>query len=130
MNAQVVFISLLPGKKQRIIDMTEIPYKEWLEALRSEDYNQTKGTLKGEIPNGGTGYCCLGVLAEIMGYEVEEEPFEDEGVLDMYKSEGPKKIYRNFSAILGDDFVQDLIKENDEGSTFEEIADIIEREKL
>ena len=36
--------------------------KKWLKALRSGDYCQTQGTLVDE-----TGYCCLGVLAEVCG---------------------------------------------------------------
>jgi len=110
--------------------MTEIPYKEWVKALRSGDYQQTKETLKGELPDGGTGHCCLGVLAEIMGYGAEEEPYIGDEESIMYQSAGPDKIYRDFNLILGVGFMEDLIDKNDKGFTFEEIADTIEREKL
>jgi hypothetical protein len=35
--------------------------KDWLTALRSGEYQQTKGTLKR-----GDSYCCLGVLCEVL----------------------------------------------------------------
>ncbi len=38
--------------------------RRWIEALESGEYEQTNGVLFD-----GTGYCCLGVLAKIQGYE-------------------------------------------------------------
>lgn len=40
---------------------------KWLEALESGNYKQTNGYLKNKH-----GYCCLGVLCEVMGLEIEE----------------------------------------------------------
>lgn len=40
---------------------------KWLEALRSGKFKQAKGTLREEPPQGGIGYCCLGVACEISG---------------------------------------------------------------
>lgn len=37
----------------------------WLEALRSGEYDQAKGTLKEDQEDGSVGYCCLGVLCEV-----------------------------------------------------------------
>ena len=37
----------------------------WLTALRSGEYQQGKGYLKLDYPNGSVGYCCLGVLTNI-----------------------------------------------------------------
>lgn len=39
----------------------------WLAALRSGEYSQVRGTLKNR-----DGYCCLGVLCEIAGNNLEE----------------------------------------------------------
>lgn len=109
--------------------MTEIPYKEWVEALRSGDYKQTKGTLKGELPGGEVGYCCLGVLAETMGYELEVESYVDDDNF-LYCGDGPKHIYEDFECHIGKSLVQELMTHNDEGMSFKEIADIIEKEKM
>ena len=110
--------------------MTKIPYKKWVEALRSGDYKQTKETLKGELPEGGVGYCCLGVLAEIMGYELEVEPYVGDEENILYDREGPKHIYEKFQCDIGGDLVEELITHNDEGMSFWRISDIIEREKI
>lgn len=37
----------------------------WLTALRSGEYEQAKGTLRGKVADEKEGYCCLGVLCEI-----------------------------------------------------------------
>ena len=110
--------------------MTKIPYKKWVEALRSGDYKQTKETLKGELPEGRVGYCCLGVLAEIMGYELEVEPYVGDGQGDLYEEEGPKHIYENFKDSIGACLVDELMTHNDYGMSFKEIADIIEKEEM
>lgn len=40
--------------------------QKWVEALRSGDYKQTGHVLRMEYhPEDGTGFCCLGVLADI-----------------------------------------------------------------
>ena len=39
--------------------------KQWLTALRSGDYKQTRGTLKS-----GEGYCCLGVLVNLLPEDI------------------------------------------------------------
>lgn len=37
----------------------------WLTALRSGEYEQSSGALKGVNEDGKVGYCCLGVLTDI-----------------------------------------------------------------
>lgn len=37
----------------------------WVKALRSGDYRQTTETLRSLDPQGGTGFCCLGVLCDV-----------------------------------------------------------------
>ena len=50
----------------------------WTKALRSGEYKQAKGCLKRHLPEGGVGYCCLGVLAEICGAKpITEEVLDD-----------------------------------------------------
>ena len=42
--------------------------KAWIEALRSGDYKQGHGRLKGDDL-----YCCLGVLVDVMGIDWESD---------------------------------------------------------
>ena len=109
--------------------MTEIPYQEWVDALRSGDYNQTKETLKGELPDGGVGYCCLGVLADIMGYEIEVATYVGDEKDILYETEGPINIYTKFKEEIGVKFIDHLIKCNDEGMSFDDISNLIEKKK-
>lgn len=52
----------------------EIVIREWVDALRSGDFKQVEGKLAKQT-DGGTGYCCLGVLCEIaVKHEVIEPP--------------------------------------------------------
>lgn len=39
---------------------------QWVAALRSGEYEQAHGYLKVVDEGGGVGYCCLGVLCELM----------------------------------------------------------------
>lgn len=96
---------------------------KWIEALRSGEYKQGKDILKNE--NGA--YCCLGVLQMCVQGEVE---MERDGV-------PAAMLSRDFCKILDpefdtDTFVPKLAHEladlNDEGKTFEYLADFIEKE--
>jgi len=94
--------------------------QKWINALRSGDYDQQKGTLKGT-----GGYCCLGVYCSLMGKEPPEvsvEEIEDE-VPDY---EGPMELYDYCRENIDPDVVEDGIFMNDGGKTFLEIADMIE----
>lgn len=49
----------------------------WLEELRSGRYKQAQGTLRGRVlvygePTDEVGYCCLGVLAEVLDKQFPE----------------------------------------------------------
>ena len=101
--------------------------KDWLTALRSGDYKQTKGELHGK-----KGYCCLGVL-----YDIEfngDWIFPQDDDRPSYLNTGAWMI-DNEEASLGSDFIHkcrivpeeesELIDMNDEGATFKEIADWI-----
>lgn len=47
--------------------------EKWVTALRGPNYKQTRGILKSE----DGGYCCVGVLCDLVGVEFEWDPFED-----------------------------------------------------
>lgn len=93
--------------------------EQWLKALRSGEYKQTTHTLRDE-----DGYCCLGVLCDIMA-----------------PGEWIANTMRHCSDILPLSIAQEaglskdpmiggicISKLNDNGMGFLEIADIIERE--
>jgi hypothetical protein len=86
--------------------------KKWIKALRSGQYEQTTGELKNF-----QGYCCLGVLREIM------DPS------DASESKGGDLLSTKQLAKCGlDSRRQEFLAElNDGGSTFEEIADYVEK---
>jgi hypothetical protein len=86
--------------------------EKWITALRSGQYNQTEGHLKNTA-----GYCCLGVLREIMDPSDFSES-KDGGLLS------PKQLAK---CNLDYRMQNQLAKLNDNGSTFAEIADYIEK---
>ena len=51
------------------IKMPRESLDKWLAALRSGEYQQSRGCMRGN-----TGYCCLGVLQECLTGTVEELP--------------------------------------------------------
>lgn len=115
---------------------TEIKAK-WLHELRHGGHEQVCFTLKGLKPDGTAGYCCLGVLEEkVLGNELEAIVLDTEAEGDLgYEGpkgvyEGPKGVYDYIKTIvIGDEhLVNDYMTRNDDdGWTFPEIADYIER---
>ncbi len=126
---------------------------KWLEALRSGEYRQTKGTLR----RPGDRFCCLGVLSDLYTKEVEGswEWYRDDcsvygmvnGSYGMVNGSGSDvaivdllPCIRDWAGLEGRnpevhvakgecDFVPTTLAElNDEGMTFKEIADIIDHQ--
>jgi hypothetical protein len=108
---------------------------QWLAALRSGKYKQGHGALQVNDM-----YCCLGVLCAI-------SPFADEAQMrpdgSVYYIETSESGYRQDQEGILPRHIKDwaglesrnpsashstLASLNDQGATFEEIADIIERE--
>ena len=125
---------------------------QWLAALRSGEYQQTNGALRREQPDGSVGYCCLGVLCEVLAKDGKIE-FEPElGYPDLrnygkgFDSEGDHLPGGAFSlpyvvrelvnistdaGVYEDEYGNEytLIGHNDsDKKSFDEIADIIEKE--
>lgn len=102
---------------------------KWVEALRSGKYEQGTGAL-----NSDGKFCCLGVLCEVMGV-----PKYGEGIFRRVCYGGPgdnstgllpisireASGIRTSMGVYGD---TNLANQNDQGKTFSEIADIIEKE--
>ena len=108
---------------------TEIKAK-WLHELRHGGHEQVCFTLKGSKPDGTVGYCCLGILEEkVLGNELEAVEL-DTAAEGFQSYEGPKGVYDYIKTIvIGEErLVSDyMIKNDDNGWTFPEIADYIER---
>jgi len=106
--------------------------RKWLNALRSGEYKQTSSCLR----NSNNEFCCLGVAVDVMAPSTWLKTIDQWG----------EYSYRKFgdtSTITDDEFnrfvpqyiqsilpfgvsAETLIKLNDEGYTFAQIADIIE----
>ena len=108
--------------------MNEQVKEKWLNALRSGDYKQTKSCL-----HKGDGFCCLGVLCDLYGKEHNVEwKLVDAGIYYEFQD---KKAILPLSVIewagVEDDNPEicetPLSRLNDNGSTFNEIADLIEK---
>ncbi len=126
--------------------MTPVTKQAWVNALRSGDYPQGQHCLQG---NGG--FCCLGVLAEVTGVDSR---VNDEGTTEyLFNLDGDQIVAEE--AVIPHDLQSTIIEDldlqmrltpgdilgapygneslhsrlitmNDEGATFEQIADYIE----
>lgn len=101
--------------------------QKWLKALRSGKYKQTQGYLKNE-----GGYCCLGVLCDLAAKEgigTWDGDYFSSGYITV---DGllPARVMkwaglsRNYGITYKKSTLDSL---NDNGSSFKEIADIIEK---
>ena len=102
--------------------------EKWVAALRSGEYCQTEGSLIDEH-----GYCCLGVLCDVAGIpQNEDEDFVDRqgcklGNLGSSPAASVNLIKRGgLNGVLSGGVRQSLAMMNDNGATFDEIADEIE----
>lgn len=101
---------------------------EWLAALRSGEFEQGQGYLRQ-----GNKYCCLGVLCELTARKGLSSPaFPAEGIVadGVYQYNGdtgmPSQAHDRVTGLdLGNQ--SKLAWMNDEGKSFAEIADWIER---
>lgn len=105
---------------------------KWLEELRNGGHEQVPGTLKAVKPDGTFGYCCLGVLEEkVLGNQITAVQLLDPSEVDLGTGyEGPTSTYTRLKEdVIGDwSLTNEFIEKNDEGRTFAEIADYIEKE--
>lgn len=111
---------------------------KWIEALRSGKYIQAKGQL-----HDGDGFCCLGVLCDVLGVNKEY----DEERRSWYFGNGPDRDWEVLpgrtrdAAELGgccgqlprkvqfnEKEFEDLAHLNDAGADFNFIADVIEKQ--
>lgn len=112
----------------------------WVNALRSGEYQQTQGSLRRLLPDEGSppGFCCLGVLCDLAEQEglVTSAPINDGFVLAYGATRFKESAFlptavMEWAGLLDDSpatYDTTLVSLNDGGSTFEEIAQVIEEE--
>lgn len=112
--------------------------KEWCSALRSGKYKQCTGALKEKDGDEGVGYCCLGVLTSLYGKKTKKRTDLGNDTYSFLTDKVAKwagidtsKCYESY------DYEYDpkvkvgkknrrLSSLNDKGTSFKEIADLIE----
>jgi hypothetical protein len=106
--------------------------QKWVSALRSGEYQQTQRLLHYE-----NGFCCLGVLCDLYLKEnqLEWEPSTHSNNVYVFQNNGADLPFSviEWSGIEGcnppvNDGESTLAGLNDSGSTFEQIADVIEKQ--
>lgn len=100
--------------------------QKWLTALRSGEYKQATGELRS-----GDNFCCLGVLCDLHGKEhgkswETESYYGEVCVLPEVVMTWAGLPDTAGAEVVIDDEKRDLTEHNDEGATFEMIADAIE----
>lgn len=131
------------GKKMTDFDKQEF-YTKWVAALRSGDYEQAQGTLSVNYES----FCCLGVACEVAGVRRKstyggdgyENIFNDDS--EVINSATNAQLPKQLAKALGwkwetgafdigtyryrEPLEYELSVLNDDGFTFDQIADIIE----
>lgn len=113
---------------------------KWVQALRSGEYEQARGAL--HVRNaGGDKFCCLGVLCDVLVKEglysptLNSLPVVGDGEMHVYYDDEPGVLPEAVRRIANvgmnpdverGDLSMTLAEFNDAGSTFAEIADLIE----
>lgn len=108
--------------------MNQAIKERWVEALRSGEYNQTRGRLRDDA-----GYCCLGVLCDIVApeqWDVSTLSYahSHSGIGDIPaswvtdKAELPRFLTKQPNVHV----ISELAGKNDEGQSFTQIAAWIE----
>lgn len=122
--------------------MDKVIAQRWVTALRSGEYRQTDGALQND-----SGFCCLGVLCDLAVKDgVIPEPHRDDTDAFSYGNESdlrdsllPPDSIRQWSGLDPERtyFIPELGSaetlyglNDDQGFTFPQIADVIEREYL
>lgn len=94
---------------------------KWIKALRSGRYKQATSSLRQE-----GAYCCLGVLANVAGCRwLADEPILKGKAVGLRSDEGAYLSPVQFD--ISSRTQKKLAEFNDDGKTFDEIADYIEK---
>ena len=103
--------------------------KLWTAALRSGQYKQTGGKLRGEF-NGITSFCCLGVLCNLHA-QAHPDIAARQPTTNGYIGQSlalPCEVMKwaGMASSLGRFRGTTLASENDQGASFNKIADLID----
>lgn len=105
--------------------MTQEFKDQWLEALRSGKYEQGKGALRTVHNHSKDGFCCLGVLCDL----IPDGTWDDQGIFNHYKSFSTSSMLpNNIPAIRVSSADQSTLIEMNDGKnhSFTQIANWIE----
>lgn len=119
--------------------------EQWVRALRSGKYDQTRGRLclteDANLPcyddpdTTKAGYCCLGVLCEESGLEYRVDKSSSIKLKEYFVVDANSYPYKLRSSIdsevapewfSGGDAIYHVVMMNDNGKSFDEIADWVE----
>lgn len=102
--------------------------EKWVTALRSGEYKQGKGLLHNLSYN---SWCCLGVLCDLavkdgLNLEIDTTKYSAAATYDGYIGTPPSsvEVWASLNGARRD--IDNLIDLNDEGHSFQEIAEYIE----
>jgi|SRR6185312_9407178 len=122
-----------------MLEMKPEVRSEWCKALRSGEYVQAQGHMRTDPDqNGKVGYCCLGVLTDLYlkagnpeTYKVPLLPGSDlsvwnNGVLTEPVCEWAGLANSNPLLSKDEEIVTTAVGANDGGSSFKQIADLID----
>ena len=101
---------------------------KWVKALRSGKYEQSQGYLKDELDEGRFGFCCLGVLRDVISPKSNLRGDADEEVC-IADNEGGEHLHPKHAKLAGLTPPQQtkLAEANDQGKSFKWIAGYIQR---
>lgn len=126
-------IKTIRSAKPSLAKLDSQQFWKWIEALRSGNYRQTRGTLQDS-----NGYCCLGVACKVLidADKIGRDAYMSEelyGELPDDQQFAPKWLkgidsdYSKRVRLPADTYFSYLTNLNDEdGMSFNEIADILE----
>ena len=110
--------------------------KLWVDALRSGEYKQAESVLCNKEED---KFCCLGVLCDLHAKTMKKKGFDKYGKY-LKQSELLPKTVKNWAGFVGNEAEEygdndydinvrntTLSQLNDDGKTFEQIADAIEK---
>lgn len=104
--------------------------KLWTAALRSGYYKQTSNKLRGEF-NGITSFCCLGVLCNLHAQAHPDiaacQPTTDEYLGQFLTLPDEVRKWAGMTDVLGRFNNTTLASKNDNGASFNKIADLIDK---
>lgn len=110
--------------------MTPQLKQSWIAALRSGRYRQGRGLLRQRRLRDGTYFCAIGVLFDLVATAMQWDRLTKLGVGAGITDEVPGYIPPEILGEIGMSAAQESLIAglNDSGKTFEQIADVIERD--